>query len=174
MVFLWSLKAAVASADLSHIWSVVKKDTSTTAILSPPWLISPYFRDSIACLAHTAYFPVCLQGKTSSYHLGPLSSWFGASSSGCTQYHQYLQRGALGFHSSCFDHGSQVRCEFLVTLCSRDCNIKFQLLKQIRGEIGEGTCWITPHTGSFISGICRLRRRAWICKNINCSLLKRI
>lgn len=142
MVFLWSLKAAVASTDFSHIWSVVKKAISTTAIPSPAWLISPYFRDSIDCLAHTAYFPVCLQGKTSSYCLGPchlrLSSW--SLLQLLYPVHPVSSKGALGFHSSCFAHRSQVTCEFLVTFCCGDCKIKIQLLKQIRGETDEGPC----------------------------------
>lgn len=107
------------------------------------WLISPYFRDRIDCLAHTAYFPVCLQGKTSSYCLGPchlgLSSW--SLLQLLYPVHPVSSKGALGFHSSCFAaHRSQVRCEFLVTFCCGDCKIKIQLLKQIRGETDEGPC----------------------------------
>lgn len=119
-----------------------RRTSPLQAIPSPAWLISPYFRDSIDCSAHTACFPVCLQGKTSSYCLGPchlgLSSWTLLQL--LYPVHPVSSKGALGFHSSCFAHRSQVRCEFLVTFCCGDCKIKIQLLKKIRGETDKGPC----------------------------------
>lgn len=80
-----------------------------------------YVRNSVDWLIHFASLFVC-KGRPALTDLSPvILGWcHGASSSYCldcicyTQYTQYTPREFLGAHSSCFDHRSQGRCEFLV------------------------------------------------------------